>query len=80
MITFYGTMQCPDCVDCKRYFDEKGIEYSFKNIEELLILKEFLHLRDTKSIFKEAKEKGSIGIPYIIDGSFETLEYKDITK
>lgn len=78
MITIYGTMQCPDCVECKRVLDNAGIRYIFKNIEELMNLKEFLKLRDEN---RALISSGSIGIPFLVldDGSV-TLEYNELAK
>lgn len=79
MIKIYGTPQCPDCVAAKEQLTQQGIEFEYKNIEELVHLKEFLKLRDTDSVFESCKEKGSIGIPCIVkeDGSL-TLNPEDI--
>ncbi len=78
MITIYGTMQCPDCVECKRVLDNAGVRYIFKNIEELMNLKEFLKLRDEN---RSLIPSGSIGIPFLVleDGSV-TLEYNELAK
>lgn len=79
LITIYGTPQCPDCVAAKDQFTEQGIEFEYKNIEELTYLKEFLKLRDTNPAFHVCKEKGSIGIPCMVkeDGSI-TLNPEDV--
>lgn len=67
----YGTIQCPDTVDCLAVFDSKGISYDFRNIEELPALKEFLHYRDSSAAFDDIKASGGVGIPLIVkdDGS-----------
>lgn len=80
MITIYGSELCPDCVEAKKLFDEKGVSYKFKNItDDLKNLKEFLAIRDKNSLFLETKEKGGIGIPCIVkeDGTL-TLDSREI--
>ena len=72
MLKIYGSMLCPDCVDCCRDLDAAGVEYQFADFaDSLLNLKEFLSLRDLDPRFAPVKEKGSIGIPCIVreDGS-----------
>ena len=72
MLKIYGSMLCPDCVDCCRDLDAAGIAYQFADFADSLVnLKEFLTLRDQHPQFAQAKEKGSIGIPCILreDGS-----------
>ena len=72
MLKIYGSMLCPDCVDCCRDLDAAGVEYQFADFaDSLLNLKEFLALRDRDPQFEQVKEQGSIGIPCIVreDGS-----------
>ena len=72
MLKIYGSMLCPDCVDCCRDLDAAGVESQFADFaDSLLNLKEFLSLRDLDPQFAPVKEKGSIGIPCIVreDGS-----------
>ena len=67
MFKIYGSQMCPDCRKCKANFDENGIEYEFIDIMESLgNLKGFLKLRDNKEIFVSYKEKGKIGIPFLV--------------
>lgn len=67
MIKIYGSMLCPDCVQCLEELDRAGITYSYLDFcENLLYLKEFLALRDTQAVFAQVKEKGGIGIPCIV--------------
>lgn len=70
-MTVLGTRQCPDTVACLAAFDLKGVTYDFRNIEELPVLKEFLHYRDSNAAFDAVKASGGVGIPLIIndDGS-----------
>lgn len=72
MLKIYGSMLCPDCVDCCADLDNTNIEYEFLDFSDSLAnLKEFLAIRDREAAFDAVREKGSIGIPCIIkeDGS-----------
>lgn len=70
MLKIYGSMQCPDCVECRQDLDNAGIEYEYLDFaESLLNLKEFLLIRDSDSVFDTIKREGKIGIPCIIDGN-----------
>lgn len=63
----YGSMLCPDCVECCKDFDAAGTAYVFCDFaDDLRNLKEFLKLRDTESVFEEIKREGKIGIPCIV--------------
>ena len=79
MLKIYGSMLCKDCVQCRKDLDEAGVAYEYCDFaEELINLKEFLHLRDTNACFAEAKKEGYIGIPCIMreDGSV-TLDWQE---
>ena len=79
MLKIYGSMLCPDCVECRADLDQAGVEYEFLEFaDSLRNLKEFLKLRDEDQIFLPVKEKGSIGIPCIVkeDGSI-TLDWEE---
>lgn len=68
MLKIYGTMLCPDCVQCRADLDAAGVEYEYLDIaDKISNLKEFLVIRDREAIFQTAKENGSIGIPCIVD-------------
>lgn len=78
MLKIYGSMMCPDCVDCCADLDREGVCYEFLDFaDSLLNLKEFLALRE-HSIFNNVKAAGSIGIPCIVreDGSL-TLDWSE---
>lgn len=77
----YGSMLCPDCVQCREDLDKKGISYEYLDFSDSLRnLKEFLLLRDNNPAFASVKEEGKIGIPCILfpDGTV-TLEWDFIT-
>lgn len=74
----YGSMLCPDCVECCAAYDKAGMEYTFLSItDSLLALKEFLSLRDSSSLFDTVREHKAIGIPCIVleDGTM-TLDWE----
>lgn len=67
MITIYGMNTCPDCVVIKKQIAGREEEFTYKEIgEHVKILKEYLHLRDTKDVFEEAKKNGQAGIPCFV--------------
>ena len=79
MLKIYGSMLCPDCVQCREELDRAGIAYEYLDFSEnLLALKEFLALRDSLALFDPVREKGGIGIPCIVrpDGSV-TLDWTE---
>ena len=79
MLKIYGSMLCPDCVDCCADLDNASIEYEFLDFSHFLKnLKEFLVLRDALPIFDSVRENGNIGIPCIVreDGSV-TLDWTE---
>ena len=82
MLKIYGSMLCPDCVECRKDLDEAGIDYEYLDFsQDLRSLKEFLKLRDTLPMFDAVREKGGIGIPCILreDGS-ATLDWEEFLK
>lgn len=67
MLKIYGSMLCPDCVQCREELDAAGVEYLYCDIgEDLRTLKEFLKLRDSDPMYDAVREAGSIGIPTIL--------------
>jgi glutaredoxin-related protein len=79
MIKIYGSMLCPDCVDCCADLDNTNIQYEFLDFAaSLKNLKEFLAIRDREAVFEDVRQKGSIGIPCIVreDGSV-TLSWEE---
>ena len=68
MLKIYGSMLCPDCVQCRKDLDKAGIQYTYLDFsEDLRHLKEFLSIRDSNGEFSKVKENGAIGIPCILD-------------
>ena len=79
MLKIYGSMLCPDCVDCCADLDNNNLEYEFLDFSaSLKNLKEFLAIRDREPAFDAVREHGSIGIPCIVkeDGSV-TLDWAE---
>ena len=63
----YGSMLCPDCVQCRKELDDAGVIYEYREITENLgYMKEFLRLRDENELFAPIKVEGKIGIPCIL--------------
>lgn len=71
MIKLYGIKSCPECSGL--YEQVKGDD-RFEIIDvaqHILLLKEFLSLRDNRDEFREARENGCAGLPVFVleDGS-----------
>ena len=67
MLKIYGSMMCPDCVQCRKDLDQAGVKYEYLDFaDSLWNLKCFLALRDTNDAFADVKEAGKIGIPCIV--------------
>lgn len=80
MIKIYGSMLCPDCVQCREDLDKAGVAYEYLDFaDSLLHLKEFLAIRENSPLFIEVKNRGGIGIPCIVkdDGSV-TLDWAEL--
>ena len=79
MLTIYGSMMCPDCVECRKDLDAAGVAYTYLDFaDDLRNLKAFLALRDNNVAFTQVKADGKIGIPCILreDGSV-TLDWTE---
>ena len=79
MLKIYGSMMCPDCVECRKDLDAAGVEYEYLDFaEDLRNLKAFLALRDNDPAFTQVKADGKIGIPCILhsDGTV-TLDWAE---
>ena len=82
MLKIYGSMLCPDCVECREKLDAAGVAYEYLDFsQDLRSLKEFLKLRDALPLFEQVKQAGGIGIPCIVreDGSV-TLDWEEFLK
>ena len=80
MVKIYGSMLCPDCVECRKDLDQAGIDYIFCDFQEdLRNLKAFLTLRDGNPLFDPVRQQGNIGIPCLVkeDGSL-SLDWHDL--
>lgn len=78
MLKIYGSMLCPDCVQCREDLDRAGVTYEYLDFsQDLRNLKEFLILRE-HGLFDEIRAEGKIGIPCIQkeDGSI-TLSWEE---
>ena len=78
MLKIYGSMLCPDCVQCRADLDKAGVEYEYLDFsQDLRNLKEFLKLRELP-LFDDIRAGGSIGIPCILkeDGTV-TLDWEE---
>lgn len=68
MLKIYGSLLCPDCVQCKKDLSEAGVEFEYLDFsDDLRNLKTFLFIRDSNPIFISVKENGCIGIPCIVE-------------
>lgn len=66
----------------KEYLSSNDIKFVYMDITEgLFNLKTYLKLRDTRPEFDEIKERGIVGIPFIMINNGEKLifdEYPDL--
>ena len=79
-IIVYGTMICPDTVDALELFKKNSIDVDYRDFgDKISYLKEFLAIRDSSSLFDNARKTRTIGVPCIIfeDGSI-TLNPEDV--
>lgn len=80
MLKIYGSMLCPDCVQCRSDLDKAGISYEYLDFSDRLQnLKEFLMIRDSDEAFLEIKKNGKIGVPCLVrpDGAI-TFHWDDL--
>lgn len=67
MLKIYGSMMCPDCVQCRQELDKAGIPYEYLDFADALLnLKEFLKIRDENPVFAQIRAQGRIGIPCLV--------------
>lgn len=79
MIKIYGSMLCPDCVQCRKDLDEAGTVYEYLDFSaDLKNLKEFLKIRDGNPLFDSHRADGMIGIPCIVrEDESITLDWEE---
>ena len=80
MLKIYGSMLCPDCVECRADLDKAGVAYEYLDFSEnLKALKEFLAIRDANPLFAPVRERGGIGIPCLVKENGEiTLDWDEV--
>ncbi|MGE5633175.1 MAG: hypothetical protein ACM3TR_19075 [Caulobacteraceae bacterium] len=65
----------------KEFLSTNGIEFAFIDITESMVnLKRYLKLRDSRPEFAEIKNKGTVGIPFIMinDGEKFIFDQPDL--
>ena len=62
-VTIYSSNTCPYCVSAKEYLDEKGVQYTEKNINE------------DPEARRELMARGHMGVPVIIVGDEEIVGF-----
>ena len=79
MLKIYGSMLCPDCVQCRKELDEADVEYEYLDFSDSLKnLKEFLKIRDADPQFENVRKAGGIGIPCLVtDDGRVTLDWEE---
>ena len=82
MLKVYGSMFCPDCVQCRKDLDQAGVPYEYLDFaDSLWNLKVFLSFRDQDPAFAELKAAGKIGIPCIQrEDDSVTLDWAEFCK
>lgn len=79
----YGTPICPDCEPMKEYLDSKRFEYDYVDItSDIILLKEFISMRDKRAEFDFMKENGYVGVPALLlnDKIYYDEQIKEIVK
>ena len=79
MLKVYGSLSCPDTVQCCEDLKKAGVEFEYLDFgEKTANLKEFLKIRDSSPLFDPVRAEGNIGIPCIQreDGSV-TLDWAE---
>ena len=76
-IIVFGSKHCPDCQPMQDYLKENNIDFIYLDItENMIYLKTFLKLRDTREEFAEIKAKGLVGIPCVNVNDGEALYFE----
>lgn len=77
-IVVFGSPLCPDCVKLKEKLEDANIRFLYADITANLgFMKKFLMYRDTLEVFKEVREKGKIGIPFIVINKGEKVIFTE---
>lgn len=66
-VVVYTSSTCPYCTLAKDYLDEKGVEYTVKNVQQ------------DKDARKELMDMGHMGVPVVVIGEEEIVGF-DKTK
>lgn len=74
----YGSYLCGDCNNLKYNLDKNNVEYTYIDITSSIAdLKAFLKIRDNSQLFDDVKKNGGIGIPFIVDNDYKTLNWEE---
>lgn len=74
----YGSNICIDCRNFNHINKARNLNLEFIDItENTANLKEFLHLRDTSSVFENMRKNGGIGIPAFVLDDKITLDINE---
>lgn len=76
-VFLFGSSECEGCIEMKAFLEANRIRFTFIDIlDSLGKLKMLLKYRDSLPEFEVAKQKGSIGIPFLVvnDGEWCSLD------
>lgn len=78
MIKIYGMSTCPDCIAVDKHV-EGNDRYEVIDIgSHVKYLKDFLRLRDSNTVFNDAREHGHAGIPcFVLEDGTVTLSEEE---
>ena len=77
-IVVFGSKLWPGCEIVKEQLNEAGIRYIYASITDSLSnLKVFMDYRESLPVFDSIKERGSIGIPFIVVNKGERYFFED---
>lgn len=62
-VTIYTSNTCPYCISAKKYLEEKGIEYTEKNVQT------------DREARKELMDMGHMGVPVLIINGEEVVGF-----
>lgn len=80
LLNIYGSVLCPDCVQCVEACKQAGMSFTFHDFgEDLSALKTFLKIRESSPLFDQVRENGQIGIPCLVwEDGHVTLDWKAV--